>query len=63
MNPARNEEKSEPALKSIASRYRAAIVDSYQINWILVFSLVMDLAFNGKAPDWRAFTPIKRCIQ
>ncbi|UPK33474.1 hypothetical protein IVB18_35480 [Bradyrhizobium sp. 186] len=50
------------ALDAIARRYRAAIGASYRTDWGSAFPPVRDPAFDGRAPDWRAFTSIRRSI-
>jgi hypothetical protein len=57
------EVKCETALNSIARRYRDAIVSSYRTDWASAFLLSKDSAFDGRAPDWQAFTPIRRSME
>jgi hypothetical protein len=60
MDATAKEVKCETALNAIAPRYRAAIRGSYRTDCGTAFPPVMDPAFDGRAPDWRAFTSIRR---
>jgi len=52
--------KCAVALKSIASRYRLAMLPGYRTDWATAFLMEADPASDRQAPDWRASTSIER---